>query len=41
MLHQERDKLLRELHAELDLERKHFEARKPAMLKEVRESKMR
>lgn len=38
MVQQERDKLLRELHAELDLERKKFGVRKPAMLEEVRKN---
>ena len=41
MVQQERDKLLRELHAELDLERKNFEARKPFIMEEVRENMRR
>eukprot|EP00903_Cladosiphon_okamuranus_P017497 g16117.t1 len=35
LLQQERHNLLRELHAELDLERKRFEARKPALSEEA------
>lgn len=36
LVQQERESLLRELHAELGLERKRFEARKPALSEEVR-----
>lgn len=35
LVQQERESLLHELHAELELERKRFEARKPGLSEEV------
>lgn len=35
LVQEERERLLRELHTELDVERKKFEARKPAISEEV------
>lgn len=34
-MEEEREKLLRELHADLDSERRRFEERKPALIEEV------